>query len=421
MAYLWKKNGVAITSANAGDRTGYTTATLAFGAPVAGDAGSYSCAVTDTVTGVNAGTYTGECAQFAVTVNKGTPTIAWANPADITYGTALSGTQLDATASVPGSFAYTPASGTVLGAGSSQALSATFTPTDTASYNGASATVHINVNSAATSAILTSSKNPANPGDNFTLTATVSSAAATPTGSVQFKIDGSNADGPVSLLSGVASYGPTTLGLGSHAIQAVYTDSANFQGSTANLTQLVDTAPTSPNLTASTAKNQPLVLSFGKLVAKASDADAGDTLSVTGSDTTSAHGPANNVVRNSGAGTITYTPATDYTGSDSFTYTISDSYGRTAVGTVSVTVTDNGGGSPNVVGSATFDSGTGTFSVTFAGIPGVEYTVEYAEGSAAPPWTKLENVTAGDKGLFVVEDTAPQSPGRYYRTVYPSY
>ena len=41
-----------------------------------------------------------------------TPTITWANPADITYGTALGATQLDATASVAGTFAYTLAAGT---------------------------------------------------------------------------------------------------------------------------------------------------------------------------------------------------------------------------------------------------------------------------------------------------------------------
>jgi len=40
-----------------------------------------------------------------------TPVITWANPAAITYGTTLSGTQLNATASVPGAFVYTPAFG----------------------------------------------------------------------------------------------------------------------------------------------------------------------------------------------------------------------------------------------------------------------------------------------------------------------
>src|SRR5262249_21743849 len=66
-------------------------------------------------------------------------------PADIVYGTALSSTQLDATASVPGTFAYGPASGTVLTAGNGQTLSVTFTPTDTAHYTTATASVPLNV------------------------------------------------------------------------------------------------------------------------------------------------------------------------------------------------------------------------------------------------------------------------------------
>jgi probable HAF family extracellular repeat protein len=53
------------------------------------------------------------------------PTITWANPTDIVYGMPLSATQLDATASVPGTFTYMPAAGTVLHAGAAQTLSAT--------------------------------------------------------------------------------------------------------------------------------------------------------------------------------------------------------------------------------------------------------------------------------------------------------
>ncbi len=80
-------------------------------------------------------------------INKITPVISWANPADITYGTALSGTQLNATSGgVAGTFVYTPASGTVLSSGAGQTLSVTFTPTDTANYNTpAATTVTINV------------------------------------------------------------------------------------------------------------------------------------------------------------------------------------------------------------------------------------------------------------------------------------
>jgi hypothetical protein len=76
-----------------------------------------------------------------------TPTITWATPAPITYGTAIGASQLDATSSVPGTFAYTPAAGTVLNAGS-QTLTATFTPTDTTDYTTATATVQLTVNQA---------------------------------------------------------------------------------------------------------------------------------------------------------------------------------------------------------------------------------------------------------------------------------
>ena len=62
-------------------------------------------------------------------------------PAPITYGTALSSTQLDASAAdsvtgaaVAGTFVYTPAAGTILHAGN-QTLSVTFTPTDTTDYS----------------------------------------------------------------------------------------------------------------------------------------------------------------------------------------------------------------------------------------------------------------------------------------------
>ena len=62
----------------------------------------------------------------------------------ISYGTQLSATQLDATANVAGTFVYTPASGTVLPAGS-QTLSVTFTPSDTTDYTTAKASVTLSV------------------------------------------------------------------------------------------------------------------------------------------------------------------------------------------------------------------------------------------------------------------------------------
>ena len=86
------------------------------------------------------GEFTGSSSAVAVavTVDKIAPTITWSNPANIAYGTALSATQLNATATDPnlsapnntvvGTFAYTPAAGTVLPVGTVN-LSVTFTPT----------------------------------------------------------------------------------------------------------------------------------------------------------------------------------------------------------------------------------------------------------------------------------------------------
>ena len=50
-------------------------------------------------------------------MEKETPAVAWSTPAPIAYGTPLTTTQLRAMASVPGKFAYTPAVGEMLPAG----------------------------------------------------------------------------------------------------------------------------------------------------------------------------------------------------------------------------------------------------------------------------------------------------------------
>jgi len=119
---------------------------LTGGAAAQSNAGTYAVAAdfvpTDTtnynsLTGLSAGTFV---------IEKATPLITWANPADITYGVALSAAQLNASASVPGTFIYTPAVGTVLNAGPNQILSVAFAPTDTTNYNHATKAVTINVN-----------------------------------------------------------------------------------------------------------------------------------------------------------------------------------------------------------------------------------------------------------------------------------
>lgn len=72
------------------------------------------------------------------------PEITWETPDAIVAGTALSGTQLNATANVPGTFVYTPGDGTELPAGQ-HTLSTEFAPTDTVTYAPRTATVTLNV------------------------------------------------------------------------------------------------------------------------------------------------------------------------------------------------------------------------------------------------------------------------------------
>jgi Bacterial Ig-like domain (group 3)/FG-GAP-like repeat len=91
-------------------------------------------------TPTNTTDYTTATATVTLTVGQTTPTITWPTPAAITYGTILSSTQLNATASVPGTFVYTPAAGTTPAEGS-DSLSVTFTPTNTIDYRNVTATV----------------------------------------------------------------------------------------------------------------------------------------------------------------------------------------------------------------------------------------------------------------------------------------
>ena len=114
----------------------YTTKTLALGAHIistsySGDANHYS---------VSSGSIT-------QTITQATPIITWTAPAPVGSGTVLLETQLNATANVPGTFAYTPPEGTVITA--AQTLSVVFTPKDAYDYTTASATVPITLRTGA--------------------------------------------------------------------------------------------------------------------------------------------------------------------------------------------------------------------------------------------------------------------------------
>jgi hypothetical protein len=89
--------------------------------------------------------YSSSQAGISLTVAKATPAITWPAPDPIAYGAPLSATQLNAAATAPGYFAYTPAAGEILEPGVHE-LSVIFTPTDTLNYTSARAVVPLTVN-----------------------------------------------------------------------------------------------------------------------------------------------------------------------------------------------------------------------------------------------------------------------------------
>src|SRR5262249_15219567 len=108
---------------------------------VLGAGGNQSQAVTFTPTDTSM--FSTVSTSVVVNVARATPTLTWAPPSAITYGTPLSAAQLNAAAgwtvggspvAVAGTFTYPPAAGTILGPGS-QTLSVHFVPADTTNYN----------------------------------------------------------------------------------------------------------------------------------------------------------------------------------------------------------------------------------------------------------------------------------------------
>jgi Flp pilus assembly CpaE family ATPase len=87
-------------------------------------------------------------ASVTIMVLKATPVLNWPAPEPLTYGTALSAAQLNASASVSGSYVYTPAEGTELAVGE-HTPSVIFTPDDIANYMPAQAATSLIVVKAA--------------------------------------------------------------------------------------------------------------------------------------------------------------------------------------------------------------------------------------------------------------------------------
>jgi len=141
-------------------------------------------------------------------------------------------------------------------------------------------------------------------------------------------------NGTTSVSGNNVLYTPNAAFVGADTFNYVVSDG---QGATATGAVTVTVLPAGANV-APVAVDDTVSVKFETaktiaVLANDTDANSGDTLTV-GSVTTPAHGTA---VINAD-GTVTYTPAAGYSGSDSFTYIVRDPAGLTDTGTVNITV-----------------------------------------------------------------------------------
>ncbi|MHC1765364.1 MAG: Ig-like domain repeat protein [Verrucomicrobiia bacterium] len=266
-----------------------------------------------------------------------------------------------------------------------------------------------------TSVGITSSANPAVPGQSVTFAATASPVPpgeGTPTGSVQFKIDGVDAGAPVALENGTAIYASSSLGHGSHTVAAAYAGDANFEASSGQLhpDQLINTPPVAGSDTIERDPTGGTKVSIDTLLSNDSDPDA-DTVTFLGVSATSAHGGI--VTRDDSW--IFYSPAPGFTESDSFTYTIGDGFAGPQTGTVTVAIRLDDGPSQNLTIQ---DLGNGSYQVRGDAIPGRTYRIQFTTDLSNPDWQTLGTVAADVFGVFVFIDT-PGPSTRFYRSAYP--
>jgi hypothetical protein len=249
-------NGVASTAPTVTYYSGsiINAATQLSGAPI--NAGVYTVVATLPATATTASA----SAATTFIIAPAAPTVS-VNPVTLTYGAALTNSQLKGTATltvnntqvtVPGTFSYasTNPAGTVLTVqGSPYTEAVTFTPSSTLYATQTAATVQVTVRAAATTTALTSSLNHSGLGQTVTFTAQVTAkypGSGTPTGTVTFKSGTTTLAAAVPLSGGVAAFSTSGLALGSYSITAVYSsDTGNYSTSTSTAVRQVVVAKVS--------------------------------------------------------------------------------------------------------------------------------------------------------------------------------
>jgi hypothetical protein len=152
------------------------------------------------------------------------------------------------------------------------------------------------------------------------------------------------------------------------------------------------------------------------LLANDSDADS-DTLTLTAVGNALPAGATVAIAGNF----VFYTAPANNAGNGSFTYTLSAGT-HTVTGTVTVTeTTTSGGGGPGNPNALAIVPSGANFAVTFVGVPGGSYRVQYTTSSGQPyTWNEFDPpavITAAANGVIPHTDVNPPDPMRLYRAV----
>jgi hypothetical protein len=171
--------------------------------------------------------------------------------------------------------------------------------------------------------------------------------------------------------------------------------------------------PAFPGYTVTAIYETPLSVSLVKLLFLATDPD-GNELSVTAVGPDSTEGGTAELLETA----ILYTPPAGFSGTDTFTVTISDEHGATVEGLVTVNV----GPAPDVGGQGTnaptITLEDGKPRLRFRALPNASYQLQRsADGMAT--WQNLELLTTDSTGLLIWTDETPPPGSAFYRFVLP--
>ena len=350
----------SVTRTTAGDESVTMTVNTTAATPV----GTFSGGSGPNVTAVSVGCGSVNPRNFTLRVGAPTSLVLSApSPASVTQGSAgpvtLSATLSAGTTLLSGQTIAFSVAGVTVGSGTTNGSGvATFSynpstltvgpHTVTAFYDGANIggtlrgsatsnqqTLNVTPATVATTTVVSSSLNPSTYGDSVTFTATVS-ATSTPTGSVNFVIDGGSpvagTPGPTTATTATWTYTTSTLNVtGSpHSVSASYVHTGSFQDSNGSLAsgQVVNARPVT--LTGTRPYDGTANADFSILTV--SNAIAPDVVTV-------ASGAATLASKNAGPQAITSVGSLTLGGADAGNYTLVGATGTVTITQLPVTLT----------------------------------------------------------------------------------